>query len=118
MADFGLFVGFGLPVRGRERQAADVFGEAFGYYQGLVESGDIESVEPFFLEPHGGDLGGFFLIRGDRDKIARVRASDEFERLSARAQLIVENFGVVGVETGERIQHQMGVFMENVAALT
>ncbi len=117
MADFGLFVGFGYPVRGREQQAGDVFGEAYSYYSGLVEDGTLESVQPFFLEPHGGDLGGFFLLRGDRDQIARIRMDDEFQRLATRAQLVVENFGVVGVETGARIDHQMSVFMEAAGSL-
>jgi hypothetical protein len=30
MAEAGLFIGYGLPVRGRERQALKVFGEADG----------------------------------------------------------------------------------------
>ncbi len=117
MSDFGLFVGFGYPVRGREQQAADVFQEAYGYYNRLAENGEIDSVEVFFLEPHGGDLGGFFLLRGDRDQIARIRMDDEFQRLATRAQLVVENFGVVGVETGARIDHQMSVFMEAAGSL-
>ena len=28
----------------------------------------IESFEPVFLEPHGGDLTGFILVRGDAEK--------------------------------------------------
>ncbi len=117
MSDFGLFVGFGFPVRGREQQAADVFQEAYGYYNRLAENGEIDSVEVFFLEPHGGDLGGFFLLRGERDNIARLRASDEFQRIGSRAQMVVESFGVVGAETGERIQHQMDMFMEAAGEL-
>jgi hypothetical protein len=30
-------------------------------------------MEPLLLEEHGGDLGGFFLIRGVRDGLARRR---------------------------------------------
>ena len=30
----------------------------------------IESFEPVFLEPHGGDLTGFILIQGDAAKLA------------------------------------------------
>ncbi len=29
MADFGLFIGFGAPVRGRERQAIKGFNDGF-----------------------------------------------------------------------------------------
>src|SRR5437773_8454110 len=107
MADFGLFVGFGWPARGREQRAAKVFNEAVELWTTWQQAGEIESWEAFFLEAHGGDLGGFFLLRGDRDALARVRASDELLRLSLRAQLIVDNFGIVAAETGARIEEQM-----------
>jgi hypothetical protein len=118
MADFGLFVGFGYPVRGRERQAVKVFNEAVEYYARLQQQGEIESFEPVFLEPHGGDLNGFTLIRGDRDKLASIRTSDEFARLSIRADLIVEGFGVIGAQLGEQIETLMGVYNEQVEGLT
>jgi hypothetical protein len=118
MADSGLFVGFGLPVRGRERQAIKVFNEAFEYYSRLQQDGDIESFEPVLLEPHGGELGGFFLLRGDRDNLARIRGSEEFERLTARAQLITENLGVVSALLGERLMSQMSEFSQQVEELT
>jgi len=118
MADFGLFIGFGFPVRGRERQALKVFNEAMEYYARLQQQGEIESFESVFLEAHGGDLGGFTLVRGDRDKLASIRTSDEFARLSLRANLIVDSFGVLGAQLGERIGTQMGVFNEQVQELT
>ena len=118
MADFGLFVGFGFPVRGRERQAVKVFNEAMEYYARLQQQGEIESFESVFLEPHGGDLNGFTLLRGDRDKLASIRTSDEFARLSIRADLIVEGFGVIGAQLGEQIETLMGVYNEQVADLT
>jgi hypothetical protein len=118
MADSGLFIGFGLPVRGRERQALKVFNEAFEYYSRLQQQGEIESFEPVLLEPHGGDLGGFFLLRGDQGKLARIRGSQEFERQTARGQLIVENIGIAGATLGERLTGQMALFAEQLEELT
>ncbi len=112
MADFGLMVGFGQPVRGREQNAAKVFDEAVQLWTRLQESGQIESWDAAFLEPHGGDLAGFFLLWGEREAIAQIRASDELVRINSRAQLIVENYGVVGAERGERVGTQMGLFLE------
>ena len=117
MADFGLFVGFGWPVRGREQKAAQVFNEAVEYWTRLQNEGSISGWQPVFLEPHGGDLGGFFLVWGERDAIAEIRSSDEMTRLSSRAQLIVENYGVVGAETGDRIGAQMQIFLESSGEL-
>jgi hypothetical protein len=118
MADSGLFVGFGLPVRGRERQAIKVFSEASEYYSRLQADGEIEGFEPVLLEPHGGELGGFFLLRGDKDNLARIRSSEEFERLTARAQLITENLGIVSAVLGERLMSQMSVFSQQAEELT
>jgi hypothetical protein len=91
MADSGLFIGFGAPVRGRERQAIKVFNEAFD---------------------------GFFLLRGDQDKLARIRSSEEFERLTVRGQLIIENLGFVGAALGGRLMSQLSMFGEQVEELT
>ena len=117
MADFGIFVGWGEVVRGREEQASAVFSEAVELWTTLEEEGTIESWEAAFLEPHGGDLGGFFLLRGDRDKLAQLRSSDEMLRLNMRAGLVVEGFGVVGAELGERIATQMAAWQEMAAEL-
>src|SRR2546428_10575424 len=118
MADSGLFVGFFGPVRGREKQAVQVFNEAVGFYTKLQQDGEIESWDAVFLEPHGGDLNGFFLLRGDRDKLSAVRWSDEFLRLNMRASITVDGFGVVGAELAGRIPEQMGLYEQNVGELT
>jgi len=112
MGDFGLMIGFGSPVRGREQNSAKVFGEAVEMWTRLQESGEIDGWDAVFLEPHGGDLGGFFLVWGERDAIARLRASDEMLLLNSRAQQIVENYGVVAAERGARVQEQMGIFLQ------
>jgi hypothetical protein len=117
MADWGLFIGFGNTVRGRERQAVAVFSESIEFLSGLQERGEIESFEPVFLEPHGGELVGFTLVRGERDKLASIRTSDEFVRLTLRAGLIVEQFGVVGASLGGRIAALMAVYNEQVEEL-
>jgi hypothetical protein len=104
-------------VRGRERQATKVFNEVFEYYARLQQEGEIESFEPVLLEAHGGELGGFFLLRGDQDKLARIR-SEEFERHTVRGQLIVENLGVVGAALGARLISQMSLFEGQVEELT
>jgi hypothetical protein len=118
MADFGLFIGFGPPIRGRERQGLAVFNEVLEYWTGLQQQGEIESFETVLLEPHGGDLNGFILVRGDQDKLASIRTSDEFVRRVIRAGLVTEGFGVVRAFLGERIGAVMGVYNEQIDELT
>ena len=117
MADAGLFVGFGNPVRGREDQAVELFNETIGWYSRLQEEGEIESFEPVFLEPHGGDLGGFILIRGDAEKLSKLRVSDEFTQFTIRASLCVDSIGVVGADMGDRLRRQMAYYTEQIGAI-
>jgi len=117
MADAGLFVGWGSVVRGRESQSLELFNEFLGYCGGLLEDGEIESFEPVFLEPHGGDLAGFVLIRGDADRLHSIRMSEEWIRHATRGGLMTENFGVVNASMGERLERQMGVYVGEIAAL-
>jgi hypothetical protein len=118
MADAGLFVGFGNPVRGREKQAIAVFNEFVEFLGRQQGGGAVESFEPVLLEPHGGDLGGFFLIHGDAQTLGQMRGSEEFFRLTARAQLIVEGFGVVSALLGDAIPGQMALYQEQFDDLT
>jgi hypothetical protein len=116
MADAGLFIGWGEVVRGRESEAVELFNETLGYYARLEEEGTIDSFEPVFLEPHGGDLNGFILIRGEAEKLAALRVSDEFTQFSLRATLVVNGFGVVGADMAERLQRQMEFYIEQIGA--
>jgi hypothetical protein len=117
MANFGVFIGFGFPVRGREKGAAKVFEELLQLLGKQSQAGAVESFEPCFLQAHGGDLGGFVLVRGDRAKLDQMVASQEFNRLATRAQLTVENFGIVNCWLGDEIQQQMATFMQAAGEL-
>jgi hypothetical protein len=118
MADAAFFIGWGNTVRGRERQALTVFGEAVGFWTQLQQQGEVETFDTVFLEPHGGDLLGFFLIRGEREALAALRVRDDVVQLNLRASLIVENFGFVGGSVGSGIDEQMGYFQAAIDELT
>ena len=112
-----LFIGWGPAVHGREQQALQVFNEALAYYSELQQQGQIEAFEPVALEPHGGDLVGFLLLRGDPERLSRVRASEEFQRFIHRGALVVENFGVVSAFVGDQLTWQFGIFQQEASAL-
>ena len=116
MADAGLFIGWGEVVRGRETEAIEVFNETLAFYGRLQEEGTIENFEPVFLEPHGGDLNGFILIRGDAEKLAALRVSEEFTQIATKATLIVDHFGIVGADLAERLQSQMEFYTSQIGA--
>jgi hypothetical protein len=118
MADAGVFIGFGFPARGKEQAATTVFRELMEFLGGQAQQGNLESFEPAFMQPHGGELGGFMLVRGDRSTLDAMVASDEFARLTMRAQLVVDHMGVVNVFLGGEIDKQMGMFLESAPDLS
>jgi hypothetical protein len=110
MAGDALFLGWGPIVRGRELKGLDVFQETLEYYGKLQQEGKIESFEPILLAPHGGDLGGFVLIRGERQVLDEIEAGADFRRLLARAGSVVDKVGVIAAYGGEALAQQMAVF--------
>ena len=112
MSDSALFVGWGQPVRGRETRSLDVFNDAVTYYGERLQDGSIESFDPVLLNPHGGDLQGFFLIKGSADGLATMMASEEFQRLHVRAAMIVENLGIIEAFVDEGVLTQLDYFSD------
>ena len=112
MAGEALFLGWGQVVRGREQFALQVFQEAVGYYGKLQEEGQIERFDAYLLDPHGGDLAGFFLIHGERSALDAIKSSAEFRRLLVRAGSVIDNLGLVGAHAGDALGQQMALFDE------
>jgi ABC-type amino acid transport substrate-binding protein len=112
MADRVLFIGWSNAARGREAAAAGVFAESIAYFGSLQAAGDIEGFDVVLLDAHGGDLGGFFLLKGEREKLMRARATDEMERHMLRANLVVDDLGAVGGALGEGVTRQMAKWQE------
>ena len=117
MADSGLFIGWGEVVRGREERAIEVFNEALEFYGGLQQAGRIESFDVCLLEPHGGDLAGFMMLRGSEEQLDAIHHDEDFQRQMARANLIVEKLGIVPAYFGEELGRQMGVYQAQVAEM-
>ena len=72
MADRALFIGFGAPVRGREERAVEVFNEFVDMFARMRSDGRVASMEVSLLDPHGGDLGGFFMVHGSEAQCANT----------------------------------------------
>jgi hypothetical protein len=118
MADAGLFLGFGSPYPGRERQALKVFAELLEYLGGLQGRGALESVEPVLLQAHGGDLGGFVLVRGSVEQMGQIQASQEFQTRINRGLLVVSALGVVPAFIGEGMQRAFADYSSHLDELT
>ena len=114
MPDRAVFIGFGQPVRGREERAVDVFNEFVGMFGRMQADGRIEGMDVTLLDPHGGDLGGFFMLHGSPDQCAALQMDEEFRAACIDADLIVDNFGVVPAATGAAVAENMALYVEAV----
>jgi len=112
MPDRSVFIGFGQPVRGREERAVEVFNEFVGMFGRMQADGRIEDMDVTLLDPHGGDLGGFFIAHGSPEQCSALQFDEEFRRACADAALIVENFGVVPAATGAGVAGEMTMYTE------
>ena len=114
MAKHVLFIGWNRPIPGREAKAAELFAETMNYYARMQKEGTIESFEPVLLARHGGDLNGFILVRGSREKLGAWMASPEFNEIAMRVDDAVSSFGIISGYTGEGVQEQMAVWKKLV----
>jgi hypothetical protein len=115
MPDRAVFIGFGQPVRGREERAVEVFNEFVGMCGRMQGDGRIEDMDVTLLDPHGGDLGGFFMLHGSAEQCSALQMDEEFRRACIDANLIVENFGVVPAATGAAVAGEMAMYSEALA---
>jgi hypothetical protein len=106
-ADSVLFIGWTAPKTGRESIALEVFGQAVAFWTKQQQKGEIEGFDPVLLRPHGGDLGGFFLVRGDRVKLEAIERTDDWRNLQSQSTMIAEGFGVIGGYIGQGVQAEL-----------
>jgi hypothetical protein len=76
----------------------------------------LASYEALLVEPHGGDLAGCFILRGEPERLAQLRGSAAFQRLSLRAAFVVGHYRVVSAVLGEALNHRLAQYAELAAA--
>jgi len=103
MANYVLFIGWNRAIVGREQQALQLFQKTVEFYGKLQADGKIEGFEPVLLSAHGGDLNGFFLLKGEAEKLAEVRGDETFIDLTIEAEYCLEGFGIVSGFIGEAL---------------
>jgi hypothetical protein len=107
MSSNALFFGWNRPVAGREKMSAEHFGSFVQYLGGLQKKGAIKSFDIVFLDPHGGDLNGFFLMRGEPSQLDALMSSPEWIAHVTRASIHLEGSGAMRGVTADLIQPRM-----------
>jgi hypothetical protein len=108
MMDFGMIIKYGRLVHGRETYAIDLFAESNRFFEEQKKLGVIDYFEPFFYAT--GDLEadlGFWVIRGEREKMLKMMEGDTYRWLLTRAQFAVDHLVVDWLTVGEGIAEQV-----------
>ncbi len=114
MSTHVIFYGWNRSVPGREQISAQHMQEYLAYLAGLQQNGAIDSFEVVLLGPHGGDLNGFFLIRGNRDQLDAMQASDEYMNHVTRGNIHLEGSGAIRGVSGEGVMEWMNRWREHL----
>jgi hypothetical protein len=110
MASNVIFFAWNRSIPGREQTSAAHFQEFVQYLTEQQQQGSIASFAPVFLDPHGGDLNGFFLIQGEAAALDTLISSEAWVRHMMRAALHLEGSGVVRGATGDLVMERMGLW--------
>ena len=109
-----ILFGWNRSVPGREATSAQHFQDFVAYLGELVQAGTIQSFEPYFLDPHSGDLNGFFIIKGEGQKLDGLLVTKEWVTHTTRAFLHLDGLGIVRGTTGEGISERMAIWTEHI----
>ncbi len=92
------------PVPGRETKALEYGAEVNDYWGKLAAEGKCTPPETFF----GTGGIGLWIVKGEREVLEGLAASEETLRLLAKGALLLEDFGWEYYLTGESADHSMG----------
>jgi hypothetical protein len=114
MSENVIFFGWNQAIQGREKMSADHFVEFVEFLTGLQKKGTIQSFDPVFLDFHGGDMNGFFLIKGEGKKLEGLTDSEDWIRHTTRASFHLQGFGIVRGVTGDVLNERMQLWTKNI----
>jgi hypothetical protein len=105
-----ILFGWNRSLPGREKVSAAHFEDFVKYLEGLRQNSAIQAFDIVFLDAHGGDLNGFFLIRGESPKLDTLVSTTEWITHITRATLHLEGAGVIRGVTGDEIMKRMAIW--------
>ncbi|OBB38911.1 hypothetical protein [Mycobacterium sp. 852002-51961_SCH5331710] len=111
MAEAGLWIAWGIPTRGREVQALELFRESLeGYGAQLLRDEKIERYDVAILRPQNIELGGFVLVQGSKDQIDALRRDEDFQQFVNHIQLVADRVGMVDAWVNDGLEEAFGLY--------
>lgn len=109
-----VFFAWNRSIPGREKLSGDHFQEFVQYLTTLQRNGTIASFDTVFLNPHGGDLNGFFLIKAGSEMLDALLSSNEWVTHITRANFHLQGLGVVRGLAGELVTERMALWSKHI----
>jgi len=109
-----IFFAWNRSIPGRENTSGAHFEEFVAYLEAQAQSGSIQGFDAVFLDNHGGDLNGFFLIRGETASLDALTASSEWLEHMTRGALHLEGSGAVRGVTGDGVGKRMELWSRHI----
>lgn len=106
--------GWNRAVPGRESTTGQLFQSFVEYLGAQQRAGSIQSFDIVFVEPHGGSLNGFFLIRGEPEKLDALTATEEWTRQQTKAIVNLDGIALLRGVTGPAVNERMRMWMEEI----
>ncbi|MBA3454676.1 MAG: hypothetical protein H0T42_16435 [Deltaproteobacteria bacterium] len=106
--------GWNRPITGREGMAAELFMHTVNFFEKLKRANSLESFEPIFLVDHGGDLGGYFLLKGTHDQLDTLKSNDEWVEIVMRAGHSLTGVGIIDCFTGTTVPELMARWTKTI----
>ncbi len=110
MSSHVILFGWNRSIPGREPLSRAHFGDFVQYLTGLEQKKAIDGFDVVFLDPHGGDLNGFFLIKGSAAQLHTLASSSDWITHMTRAALHLEAAGAIHGATGDEISKRMEIW--------
>ena len=110
-----IFFAWNRSIPGREQTSGQHFEDFVGYLTAQAQSGAIENFDVMFLDTHGGDMNGFFLIRGDAAKLDALQSTSDWLEHMTRASLHLQGSGAVRGVTGDMVMQRMALWNKHAS---
>ena len=111
--DGALMLSFGAVHASREQLAVDTFTELSRQLGVLLTEKVISAFKPyFFADGMSGDVSGFFLLEGHRERLDELRRDERFVRLVLKAGAATANVRVQTLVAGSEAGRLVNVYRE------
>jgi hypothetical protein len=108
-----VMLSFGAVHPGREALAVEQFTEVSRYLGKLLADDVIEGFKPyFFADGMHGDVSGFFIIEGQRERLDALRRKEDFLRVVLRTSAATANVRVHSLIAGSEAGRLVNLYKD------